>query len=201
MSPQTIIFYGASGAGKGTQAKLVKEYLEANDPKRPVLYLETGARLREFVKEANRTSEIVKKTLEEGGLLPSFVPIWAWTDFLIRHFSGEEHLIWDGLARRYHEAVILDDALQFYKRDQLHVVVLNVSRDWSVTRLRERGRSDDVEEKDVDERLAWYQSEVVPAINFFRENGRSIIHDINGEQTIEEVHQDILRALNFLPTT
>ena len=197
MKPQTIIFYGSSGAGKGTQAKLLKKYIEEKDTTRKVLYIETGALLREFVKEDNFTSSLTDGMLEEGKLLPSFIPIWVWTDFLIKNYTGNEHLVWDGLARRLHEAVVVDSAIEFYKRENLKIIVLNISKEESTARLRARGRSDDIDEEDIKNRLSWYETEVVPTINFFRENEKYTIIDINGEQSIEEVQSEIREKLNI----
>ena len=45
---QSFIFMGRSGCGKGTQAKLLMEYLKKIDPARDIFYLETGAGVREF---------------------------------------------------------------------------------------------------------------------------------------------------------
>ncbi|MBI2618126.1 nucleoside monophosphate kinase [Candidatus Kaiserbacteria bacterium] len=197
----TIIFFGPSGAGKGTQAKLLKEYIEKKDPTHTVLYFGTGARMREFIsKDDTYTSALIRNVINKGKLLPSFIPIWLWGDFLIKRYTGEEHLIFDG-TRRLLEVSALHTALTFYTRENVQVVILNVSRKWSLARLTERGekdkRTDDLKEKDIDNRLSWYQTDVVPAINFFREHSGYRVSDIEGEQTIEEVHRDILKALTI----
>ncbi len=198
MNQQTVIFFGPSGAGKGTQAKLLKEYLEKSDPSVKALYFGTGERIRNFVKEnKNDTALRIEKILSEGGLLPSFLPVWLWSQFLVNEYTGSEHLIFDG-TRRVLEVEALDTALCFYEKEEVHIVVLNVSKEWSITRLTERGREDDKSTEDIESRLSWYETEVVPAINFFKETGeRYIVHDINGEQIIEEVHSDITQALNI----
>lgn len=195
MTSQTYIFYGSSGSGKGTQASLLKEYLEKRDIENKTLYIETGLHLREFIKRNNYSSKLTKNLLENGKLLPEFLPIWIWTNFFVENFkTGKEHLILDGLARRMDEAPVLDKALKFYSRENPEVIILNVSREWSIERLLERGRHDDNKEH-IERRIDWYDANVVPTIKFFRNNSDYIIHDIDGEQTIEKVHLDIIQKL------
>lgn len=197
MQPQTVIFFGPSGAGKGTQARLLTEYFRKNDQNRDTFYFGTGESVRKFVQENdNYSSARIREIVNSGRLFPSFIPIWLWSDFLIKRYTESAHLVLDGM-RRLLEVTVLDGTLSFYNRKDTQVIVLNVSRDWSLKRMKERGRSDDMNEKEVDNRLSWYRDEVVPAINFFRENPSYKVHDIEGEQTIEAVHQDIKRALNL----
>jgi adenylate kinase family enzyme len=192
MTPHTFLLFGRSGSGKGTQAQLIKDYLLKKEPQTQVEYIETGAKLREFIQEVGLTAEMTKKIMSEGGLLPSFIPIWIWTNYFVRYMDGSEHLILDGLARRQYEAPVLDDALKFYKRDKPFIIVINTSREWSKERLLGRGRSDD-NKKDIDSRLDWYEANVMPTIDYFRKNEYYATIDINGEQTIEQVHQEILQ--------
>jgi adenylate kinase len=195
MSPQTIILFGPSGSGKGTQANLLIEYLKNKDSK-DVLYLETGQRFRDFAQEASFSAKKTKQIMQAGGLLPEFLPIWIWTEYFIRRVSGDEHMILDGLSRRAHEAPILDSAMKFYDRKSPQVVSIEVSREWAKERLLGRGRSDD-NGKDIDSRINWYYDNVVPAIEYFKNNPYYTVHTISGEQSIEKVHEDIIKALNF----
>ena len=194
MDLRTVIFYGPSGSGKGTQALLLKAYLEKNDPAHKVLYIETGEQFRGFMAKDNFTARLVKKVVGEGGLLPEFLPIWVWVSFLVDHYTGAEHLILDGLARRPDEAPVLEHALMFYERPRPDVVVLNVSRAWVLERLNARGRHDDTEQE-VDRRLSWYEEQVRPASEYLESTGKFSMHQVNGEQTIEGVHKDIVKAL------
>lgn len=196
MIPQTFIFFGPSGSGKGTQARLLIDVLKKEDPGRKVLYLETGERLRKFAEEASLTSDLTKQALQKGELLPEFLPIWIWAEYFIRHISGDEHLFVDGSPRKPDEAEILDLAIKFYKRENPMVVSIEVSPEWATQRLRERGRSDDNTEE-IKKRLAWYEENVVPTINHFRNNPYYKFITVNGERSIEEVHQEILdKTLN-----
>lgn len=194
-NPKTIIFFGRSGCGKGTQAQLLIKYLESLQAGERVVYIETGAKLREFIKEVGLTQELTAKIMSDGGLLPSFLPIWIWTNTFIRNLSGKEHLILDGLSRRIYEAPILHDALKFYNREKPTVIVLNISKELSKQRMLARGRSDD-QDNDIDERLAWYETNVLPTINFFRENDYYNVVDIDGEQSVEKVGADIVAVIS-----
>ena len=194
MSPETFIFFGRSGSGKGTQANLLTEYLLKRDPGRKVLHIETGKRIREFLEEKTHTSELTSAIVKNGGLLPAFLPIWVWTEYLIRNFTGAEHLILDGLSRRPSEAPVFDSALSFYGITHPFVVLINVSREWAKDRLLSRKRADDTL-VDIERRLDWYENNVVPAIEFFRSKPEYRFIEINGEQSIEKVHQDILGGI------
>ncbi|MDP3726589.1 MAG: nucleoside monophosphate kinase [bacterium] len=196
MSPKTIIFFGPSGSGKGTQASLLKEYLKQKDSKQEVIYVETGDRFRKFIESDTHTSALTKDTLAHGGLLPEFLPIWIWTGFFIDNIKGGEHLILDGLARRVPEAPVLDGALRFYNREKPDVILLDVSDAEAFSRLKKRGRHDD-NDKEIKIRLDWYKTDVELAIAFFRENSYYNFHDINGEQTVSEIHKEIITKLNL----
>ena len=139
MKPQTFLFFGKSGCGKGTQAKLLMDKLRKKDKKNKIVYIETGSKLREFSQEVGLSAEMTAKIMAEGGLLPSFIPIWIWTNYFIRYMSGNEHLILDGLSRRIYEAPVLDDALKFYKREKPFVVLIDVSDEWAKKHLLNRG--------------------------------------------------------------
>jgi len=195
MNPKTFMFYGRSGCGKGTQAQLLIKHLETLDPQNQVVYIETGAKLREFVQKGGFTQEITAKVMAEGGLLPSFLPIWIWTDIFVNNLKKEENLVLDGLCRRVEEAPILDDALKFYGRKTPIIIILNVSKEWSKKHLLARGRGDDKDE-DIEERLTWYETNVAPTIDFFKKNNYYKVIDINGEQAIEKVQADIVAAIS-----
>lgn len=185
----TFLFFGRSGSGKGTQAKLIQQKLEAEG--REVLYIETGAELRAFAAEKNPTAEMVKNVMDHGEFLPPFVPIWIWTNALVRRFDNHQDLILDGLARRLHEAPILDSALRFYERTHIHVIYINTSPEWSRDRLMARGRGDD-HANEITRRLTEFDHNVMPVLEYFKHLKGYDYYEVNGMQSIEQVHNDIV---------
>lgn len=194
MDSKAVVFFGRSGCGKGTQAKLLADYLKAK--KRKVIYVETGSAFRELAKQDNLLGNNIQDILKNGFLIPVFLPIWIWTKIIIENFSGQEDMILDGVCRRKEEAVALDSAFDFYKIKLPNIILMNVSKDWSYTRMMERKRTDDTPEK-IQNRLDWYERDVLPSIEYFQvQKGYNFI-EINGEQSVENVHQDIIKALKF----
>jgi len=192
---QTFIFFGRSGSGKGTQANLLIQYLNKHKTNGN-LYVETGQKFRNFIsQEENHTSNMTRKVLDEGGLMPVFMPIWLWTGELVERFSGKEDLILDGLCRRPDEAPVLDSALKFYGLQKPNIVYINTSKNWSVEKLRSRGRPDDDKEEDMLRKLSWFDWNVMPAMAYFHENDDYNFIEINGEKSIEEVHSEIIEKV------
>src|SRR3989344_5868940 len=190
MNLKTFIFIGRSGCGKGTQAALLIEELKKRDAERPVLYMESGERFRALLKETNFTSELARGVSDRGELQPAFLAIHVWSHIFIEGLTGKEHLVIDGTPRKLSEARILADALRFYGRPQPQIIYINVSRGWSQARLAGRGRADDAT-ANVAGRLNWFDSDVAPAIEYFRDEADMRVLDINGEQSIEQVQAEI----------
>jgi len=194
MIPKTIILIGRSGSGKGTQAELLNKHFE--EIGKESIHLESGKIFRDFInKEKNYTSLLASRVNKEGGLQPQFLSVWAWSENLINNLKEDNSLIIDGTPRRLNEAVILEDAFKFYGRDKFHVIYLNVSHDESVGRLKSRGREDDREMDNIEERLAWFDEDVIPVIDYYRTAENSEFHEISGEGNINNIHQDILDIL------
>ncbi|KKU78654.1 MAG: Adenylate kinase [Parcubacteria group bacterium GW2011_GWA2_47_7] len=195
MNKETFIFIGASGCGKGTQVALVKEELAKTDPTTPIFYVQTGQCFRDFVKGNSYAARTARETVEGGKLLPGFVAMWLWSDIFVKNLTGNEHLILDGSPRTKDEATHLDIAFKFFKRIRPKVIYIKVSRDWSLKRMLERAtkesRSDDTEDS-IQRRLSWFDRDVLPAIEMYRRDRDYDFFEINGEQSVEAVHRDIM---------
>lgn len=174
------------------------EYLKEKDPHADVFHLETGARFREFIKdgEKNYSSKLSSDIYVAGGLQPEFLTIWMWGSGFIEKLKEGDHIIIDGTPRKLNEAKVLDSALKFYSREKPCLVFINVSKEWAVERLKSRHRVDD-NSRDITRRLEWFETDVVKAIDFYRNNPDYLFLDINGEQTIENVHKEILEKISL----
>jgi adenylate kinase family enzyme len=192
--PLSVILFGLQGSGKGTQAQLLKEYLDSNTS-RETLYLETGQLLRDFIEEDNYTSKLVDTTISNGELLPSFMPTFVLGRKMVHTFTGQENVIFDGATRRVNQTVMLDSMLRFYKLTPYHVIRIELSEESAVKRLLLRGRSDDTREK-IQKRIAW-SKEHMDAVTKQFDSFNCHIHKINGEPAIEAVHENILAALEL----
>jgi adenylate kinase family enzyme len=197
MNTKAFILMGRSGCGKGTQAHLINELL-IKEASFPVLYIETGDSFRSFIKSGSYTANLSKSIYENNDRQPDFLGAYMWSDMIINELKEPSHLILDGVARSVNEAKILGSALSFVNIGEVHVIYLNVTRDWSKGRLKERGRFDDLTEEAINKRLDWFDKDVLPAIEYFK-NSENHFHEINGEQSIEKVYSDILSELSFLP--
>ena len=196
MQKQFYILMGRSGCGKGTQAQLLEKFLKEKGTEK-VLYVTTGGGFREFITRDTYVSSLSRKVNEEGGLQPEFLAVWNWSNIFINTLKGGETVILDGAPRKPFEVHILDSFVSFIKYEQPTVIYLNVSEGWARERLLGRGREDDKNVADIDNRLAWFETEVLPSLEVYKGNSRYNVVHINGEQPIDEVHAEIVSKLGM----
>lgn len=197
IKPYTFIFAGRSGCGKGTQLKLLKKYLAEKSPTAPQFSFATGDAFRGLFGTGSYTAELAQEITNHGGLQPLFLTIAMWGNAFVQNVTPETEIFIDGYPRVLEEAIAVDSALSFYKREKPIVLNFIVSRESSKARMTSRARSDDTP-ANMEERLNWYDSKVAPAIEYFRNKPEYLFWDIDGEQSIEAIHQDIINKLNTL---
>jgi len=95
-----IIFLGAPGAGKGTQAELVSERLG-------IPTISTGAIIREALKTGTEMGLKAKKFIEEGALVPDEVVIGIVKERLAEADCANGYIL-DGFPRTVPQAEALD---------------------------------------------------------------------------------------------
>jgi adenylate kinase family enzyme len=194
----TVIFIGRSGCGKGTQADLLKERIHRLDAdKRHILYVETGDHFRHFIQGKTYSSKLSSEVYAKDERQPDFLACWMWSNVLLHELEENMHLVFDGAPRALDEARVLTTALHFYRRERPTVIHLDVSRKWSEEHLLKRHRLDDVSLKRIDSRLDWFDKDVVPALEYFKSNPFYRVLEIDGEQSIEKVHSDIVAAYEY----
>jgi adenylate kinase family enzyme len=195
-TPQTFVFLGQSGSGKGEQSTRLQKVLKEKFPEDELLYLETGPNFRKFVVGEKYSNKLAKNIADRGDIQPVFLAVYFWAGALLQNLKGDEHIVFDGICRRLEEAKVFSTAMEFYDRKPV-IIYINVSRKWATDRLVGRGRADDKDLVQLNGRLDWFEKYTVPVIEYFRENDRYTLLEINGEQTIEEVHREILQKLGW----
>jgi adenylate kinase len=197
MKPQSFIFIGRSGSGKGTQAELLIEYLKKIDSAHEIIHIESGGELREFIKGPSYTEQVTKKLYDGGGLIPEFIVVYLWAGALIAKFTGNEHLVFDGMPRKVHEAGALNSIFRFYGLTKPWIINIDISPEESTKRLLARKRFDDNEEE-IKKRLDWYESDVVPTMEYYDGNPKYNFLKINGARPVEDIHADIVKKLGLV---
>ena len=193
MNPQTVIFIGRSGCGKGTQAGLFKDWLHKEDiHKNQILYVETGDRFRKFINGENFSAKLSKEFYEEDKRQPDFLACLMWGNMLVEELEENMHVVFDGAPRSLPEAHLVTTAFEFYKRNRPTIIHIDVSREWSEKRLLARGRSDAKTISKIIKRLNWFDADVIPALEYFKKTPMYKYIQVNGEQSIEKVHADIM---------
>ncbi len=195
MEKEFYIIFGRSGSGKGTQAELLKKHLEEQGHAN-VLYVTTGGGFREFIAGSSYAAQISREITNKGGLNPSFLAIWNWSNIFIKHLSGSETVILDGAPRRVEEVAPLQNAAEFFGYNRTRVIYLDVSETWATDKLISRGREDDNESAEQHRKMKWFNEDMLPCIEFYKNNPACTYIHINGEQSIEEVHEEVVNKLH-----
>lgn len=193
MQPISVLFFGSQGAGKGTQVKMLKEYL-ATKSDRGVIHIDMGQELRNMRDSGSLAGKLTGAIIDNGIRIYDFMAIYLQTKKLVENFTGEEHLIADGLARGEDQTCAFDDMMKFYGRD-FKVINLVINDDTAVQRLLARGRNDDTEEA-IRKRLAWTKTDVYPQLELLKARGREVI-EVDGEPDVQTIHTDILGKLGL----
>jgi len=196
MQPQTFVFFGIIGSGKGTQVDLLREYLKNKNLASDILFTSTGAEFRKVIESGSYTGQIVKETLEKGFLQPNFITTSLFTNILIHGMKNETCLIADGYPRTISQSESFEAMMKFFKRKNIKIIYIELSKEEAMKRNLLRGRADDTEEG-INQRFNEYVNNVIPSMNYFKNKEDYTIYTINGEQSIEVVHADIIKALNF----
>lgn len=197
MHPKTVIFIGPQGSGKGTQIAQLKSVLETADTARRVVDIQTGRRFRALAaKSETFAEEKVAETLDSGRLQPDFLVAVLWGQAMVDQLDDKSHLLIDGFPRNVAQVADLEDALKFFERKQIDVINLVTPEEVVRARMQSRARQDDTDAS-IEERLRWYREDTLPLVEYYSNRDNTLVHDIDGTDTIEGVHQAILEALKL----
>ena len=184
----TIVITGPPGSGKTIQARLLAE-------KTGYRLFSPGERYRDIATKDTSLGKRVRETIGAGYLGPYWLSVYLFQDavFHIEHTDG---IIFEGVGRKEEEARVFDETMEWLKREY-RVIDISVGEDTIIERLTRRRdieSRDDDDPEDIPVRIKEYEKHTVPATEFFKSVNKYI--RIRGEQTVEEVHNDIVQALN-----
>ena len=195
MNGQTFVFFGIVGSGKGTQVKLLTDFLKTKDGKETV-YGGTGEGFRKLVDSRNYAGDLLRDKMNKGELIADFFANSIIANILSEQITPEKNLILDGYPRTEEQSKVFKTMMNFFNREHVKIIYIQLSETEAMKRNLLRGRSDDTKEG-LRKRFDEYMNNVVPAMNYFKGESGYTIYTINGEQSIENVHTDIIKALNF----
>lgn len=210
-----IILMGPPGAGKGTQADLIKVNY-------PILHISTGDMFREAVSNATVMGLEAKKYMDAGQLVPDEVTIGVVEERLSQPDCASGFLL-DGFPRTIPQAEALDRVLA--KMNKKVEVALDITVPEGILLDRMTGRiscskcktvyntkfsppatagicdkcggelvqrSDDKAET-VQNRLKVYMEQSQPLLDYYEKKG--ILQSIDGNRNPQDVFKDVQRLL------
>lgn len=197
-SPRTVIFIGPQGSGKGTQIARLAALLREKDPTRRVVDVQTGRRFRALAaKEENHTERSVASTIDTGAFQPLFLSVVLWGDAFLHHVDTDCHLLMDGFPRTAEEAIVLETALEFYKRSPLTVIFLDVAEDHVRERMKLRARKDDTDEA-IELRLSDYREKTLPVVTYYQNRPDTESIRIDASRDIDAIATDVAKFLGLV---
>ena len=211
-----IIFLGAPGSGKGTQAAYVAQKLN-------LVHFASGDLFRQAVEQGTELGMQVKSYMEKGVLVPDQITI----RMVLERISApdcEPGVVFDGFPRNLKQAKAIDKALVQKAKVIDKVVYIKVPGEELIKRLSGRWvcrdcqtpyhavdsppkvwgrcdkcggelyqRPDDTVEV-VKKRLEVYFAQTAPLIDYYNQAGKLL--EIDGKGEVNEVGERIIAALH-----
>ena len=213
-----LVLFGPPGAGKGTQAQLLRDKLN-------LAHISSGDLFRHNLNNKTPLGLKAAEYMNQGELVPDEVTIDIVLDKVLSLNSAEGFIL-DGFPRNRNQAEVLEKALTQRSRNIDKVVHIDVSQEELVRRLGGRyicrdcqaphsidvmalsqndtkcaqcggeiyQREDDRAEA-VQKRIQVYHDETVPVLDFYRD--RDLLLDVSGLNSVEKVNQDVLSGLGI----
>jgi adenylate kinase len=210
-----VVLLGPPGAGKGTQAKLLRDRFEA-------CQISTGDILRKAVADKTPLGREAEGYLNRGELVPDDVIVRLAGERL-KQTDCARGFVLDGFPRTLPQAQSLEGILKEMALTLDGVLSIQVPQDVIVQRLAGRrncqncgalyhvnfdpprngetcdrcdGRlqqRDDDREETITTRLRVYESQTAPLASYYRERGN--LREINGVGKVEDIQKRIVEAL------
>ncbi len=189
---KNIVLFGPPGAGKGTQAEILKE-------KYQLVHISTGDVFRYNIKNATELGTLAKSYMDKGHLVPDTVTI----DMLkaeVEKNPQANGFIFDGFPRTAAQAEALSNLMDAMDSQINAMVALEVDDEILVGRLLERGkvsgRADDANEAVIRERIAEYYRKTDILKEYYQNQNK--YHGVDGVGSIEDITKRLSAVIDKL---
>ncbi len=180
-----IIFFGPPGAGKGTQAKKISDYLK-------ISHLSTGDILRKKLKDNDDLAHKLKKIMSSGNLVSDDI----LNSIVASRLKNEIHkgFILDGYPRTLNQSDFLNNFLSKISKEINYIINININfktlKERIIKRSNEEGRDDD-NIMAIQTRYKEYLNSTQKVSDFYRDNYPNIFIEIDGSLEIDQITNKI----------
>ena len=189
---KNIVLFGPPGAGKGTQAEVIKL-------KYDLFHISTGDVFRNNIKNNTDLGLLAKGYMNKGELVPDEITINMLSEVVEKniHVNG---FIFDGFPRTESQAIALDKLLGKFNTCISGMIALEVSDEILINRLLERGkgsgRADDSNREIIENRINEYYTKTAILKTYYQR--KNCYYGVDGVGAIEEITSRIVDVMSKL---
>ena len=186
-----IIFFGPPGAGKGTQAKIIAQYLN-------ISHLSTGDILREKLLDKDDLANELKKIMSSGNLVSDDI-LNSIVALRLKNESNKGFIL-DGYPRTLVQSDFLNNFIKNTSSSIRYIFDIKINFDTLknriVKRSSEEGREDDNIEV-LHTRYDEYLNSTQKVSNFYKDKYPNIFYEIDGSLQINEITKKIKQIIKI----
>lgn len=187
-----IVLFGKPGAGKGTQAELLKDKFN-------LVHLSTGDIFRFNIKNQTELGALAKTFMDHGELVPDDVTIKMLNAEVDKNPSAAGFLF-DGFPRTIVQAQALDAFLNAKNQSITATIALDADDEILIQRLLKRGetsgRVDDQDEEKIRNRYLEYNQKTAPLTDYY--DAQNKYTAVNGIGSITEIFERLSTVISSL---
>ena len=186
---KNIIFFGPPGAGKGTQAKIISNFLE-------VSHLSTGDILRKKLNDNDNLAIELKKIMSAGNLVSDDILNSIVSSRLID--EKNKGFILDGYPRTLNQSEFLSKFLSDTSTSINYVFNIQINFNILKSRILKRSREENREDDNIQviqTRYEEYLNSTQKVSDYYKQKLPTIFYEIDGSLQIEQITEKIKEIL------